>query len=125
MTTPITTSAPPATYGAPPPTPKRTAAELVAAAELGDAVASLLRSDDVRGGPRELLALLMAKEQFAEATRFLAHALPRRACARPSMRRSAGSFSRRTTIGARRWSTAKPRTSVRPPAARRSRRSSP
>ena len=81
MTTPIaSTSAPPASYGAPPPTTKRTTDELIEAAELGEAVASLLRSDDVRGGPREFLALLMAKEQFAEATRFLAHALPRREC---------------------------------------------
>ena len=64
----------------PTPAVKRTTTELAAAAGLDDAVGALLRSDDVRGGPREFLALLMAKEQFPEATRFLAHALPRREC---------------------------------------------
>jgi hypothetical protein len=79
MTTPLT-STPTHAASYAPPGPSRTAAELAAAAELGDDVTALLRSDDLRGGPREFLSVLIAKEQFAEATRFLAHALPRREC---------------------------------------------
>ena len=78
MTTPLTSTPPQATSYVPP--APRTAAELAVAAELGDEIIALLRSDDLRGGPREFLSVLIAKEQFAEATRFLAHALPRREC---------------------------------------------
>lgn len=85
MTIPSTTTTPStapasAPYAPQPTAVRRTATELAEAAELGEAAVQLLRSDDVRGGPREFLALLMAKEQFAEAIRFLAHALPRREC---------------------------------------------
>ena len=79
MTLPTTPTSAPVAY-TPQASPKRTAAEIVTAAELGDEVLQLLNSDDVRGGPRELLAVMSAKELFPQAVRFLAHALPRREC---------------------------------------------
>ena len=52
-------------------------ASLAAAAEVGEQAIALLRPDIP---PREYVELLMARELFSDAVRFLAHALPRREC---------------------------------------------
>jgi hypothetical protein len=53
----------------------KTVADICAAAELGDEAIALV-SPDLK--PRAFLDLLMDKEQFPDAVRFLAHCLPKR-----------------------------------------------
>jgi hypothetical protein len=55
--------------------PARSAAELAAAAELGDKAKALLTPDLP---PPAYLDLLIAKDEFEDAVRFVAHALPKR-----------------------------------------------
>jgi hypothetical protein len=50
-------------------------ADIAAVAELSEEAAGLLRPDTA---PRDYVALLMAKKLYADAVRFLAHALPKR-----------------------------------------------
>jgi hypothetical protein len=79
MTTPTsTTSNAPSQYTGQ--APRRSVVDIAIAAELGDDAIQLLKSDDVRGGPREFLAILSKREMFPEAVRFLAFSLPRREC---------------------------------------------
>ena len=78
MTVPTATTGAPSSYTGQP--PRRTVQDIAIAAELGDEALQLLRSDDVRGGPREFLSILSKREMFPEAIRFLAFSLPRREC---------------------------------------------
>ena len=55
--------------------PPRPAVEISAAAELGDRARALLRPDI---SPQSYVELLIGNEEFADAARFLAHALPKR-----------------------------------------------
>jgi len=57
------------------PAEAKTAAEICSVAELGDDARALLRENQA---PPEYLELLMEGGQFADAVRFLAHALPKR-----------------------------------------------
>ena len=50
-------------------------ADVAAVAELGDEAVGLLRPDIV---PQDYVALLMSKKLYADAVRFVAHALPKR-----------------------------------------------
>jgi hypothetical protein len=50
-------------------------ADVAAVAELGDEAMGLLRPDIV---PQDYVALLMSKKLYADAVRFVAHALPKR-----------------------------------------------
>jgi hypothetical protein len=50
-------------------------ADVAAVAELGDEAIGLLRPDIV---PQDYVALLMSKKLYADAVRFVAHALPKR-----------------------------------------------
>jgi hypothetical protein len=56
--------------------PGRDAAELCAVAELGDDARALLTDPNV--APKAFLGTLMERENFPDAIRFLAHALPKR-----------------------------------------------
>jgi uncharacterized protein DUF6931 len=78
MTVPTTTSTSTPYAGQQP--PRRTVADLVIAAELGDEALQLLASDDVHSGPREFISILSKRGMFPEAVRFLAFALPKREC---------------------------------------------
>ena len=78
MTVPTTTTGAPAPYTGQP--PRRTVLDIAIAAELGDEAIQLLRSDDVRGGPREFISILSKREMFPQAVRFLAFSLPKREC---------------------------------------------
>lgn len=55
--------------------PVRSAAEISAVAELGDQAKALLRPDMP---PQSFVELLIREEEFADAARFVAHALPKR-----------------------------------------------
>jgi hypothetical protein len=57
-------------------TPGRGTAELCAVADMGEEVAELLENG--APPPREFIALLLERELYPDAIRFLAHALPRR-----------------------------------------------
>src|SRR3984885_1954493 len=66
-------------------------ADVAAVAELGDDAMGLLRPDIA---PRDYIALLMSKKLYADAVRFLAHALPKRQAVwwgRISAKKAAGS----------------------------------
>ena len=78
MTVPGTTTGTPSAYTGQP--PRRSVLDIAIAAELGDEALQLLRSDDVRGGPREFLTILSKRNMFPEAVRFLAFSLPKREC---------------------------------------------
>lgn len=80
MTAPGTTTTGTATPYTGQQPPRRTVTDIATAAELGDEALQLLRSDDVRGGPREFLSILTKREMFPEAVRFLAFSLPKREC---------------------------------------------
>ena len=80
MTAPSTTTGTPTPYTGQQQPPRRTVVDIAIAAELGDEALQLLRSDDVRGGPREFISILSKREMFPEAIRFLAFSLPKREC---------------------------------------------
>src|SRR5262245_52275484 len=61
-----------------PQTPRRSSADLCAAADLGDEARALL--DGSGPPPKDFIGRLTAANLHAEAVRFLAHALPRREC---------------------------------------------
>jgi hypothetical protein len=61
-----------------PQTPRRSSADLCAAADLGDEARALL--DGGGPPPKDFISRLVAANLHAEAVRFLAHALPRREC---------------------------------------------